>query len=203
MFVAAIAAVALNAQEIPERKKDFKPHEKHGAHHKKDMAELNLTEDQKAKFKSLNNDHRRQMEELKKMDNITVKESREKMEALRKDHRAKMQSILTSEQKAKLEKNRAEQKARFSERGKERGERMKKELNLTAEQSAKMDVNRKVVSEKMKAIREDESLTDEQKKEKTKEVMKQQKENMKSILTEEQLQKLKERKQATEGRKSK
>ena len=80
---------------------------------------------------------------------------------------------------------------------------MKKELNLTAEQSAKMDANRKVVAEKMKAIREDKSLTDEQKKEKSKEVMKQQKENLKSILTEEQLQKLKERKQGPEGRKSK
>ena len=44
----------------------------------------------------------------------------------------------------------------------------------------------------MKAIRENKSLSDEQRKEQMKEMMKKQKENMKSILTEDQLKKLKE-----------
>ncbi|MEI9908598.1 MAG: hypothetical protein WDO71_02390 [Bacteroidota bacterium] len=48
----------------------------------------------------MNEHFRKQSEELRKQDNITVKESREKMEALRKDHHAKFQSILTAEQKA-------------------------------------------------------------------------------------------------------
>jgi len=204
LFVAAFGAVALNAQEIPERKNDFKPHEKHRGHHGKDMSALNLSEDQKAQFKKLNEDHRQKMEALKKMDNITVKESREKMEALRKDHQGKVQSILTAEQKAQLEKSKLENKMRSQERGKMHADRMKKDLNLTDEQSAKLESNRKATADKMKTIREDKSLTDEQKKEKSKELMKQQKESMKSILTEEQLQQLKERrKQAPESRKSK
>lgn len=201
LLVAAFGVVAVHAQEIPERKRGFKPHEKHHGQFKKEMADLNLTEDQKAKFKALNQAHRQEMEALHKQDNITVKESREKMEALRKDHHAKMQSILTAEQKAQLEKRKEEQKAKFSQRGEARQERMAKELNLTPEQSAKMAENRKAMAEKMKAIREDQSLSMEQKKEKSKELMKKQKESMKSILTEEQLQKMKERKKEGHGKK--
>ncbi|MGB3089962.1 MAG: hypothetical protein WBB20_08350, partial [Chitinophagaceae bacterium] len=69
---------------------------------------------------------------------------------------------------------------------------MKTELGLTDAQSAKIESNRKEMGEKMKTIRENKSLSDEQKKEQMKELMKKQKENMKSVLTEEQLKKLKD-----------
>ena len=69
---------------------------------------------------------------------------------------------------------------------------MKKELNLTDEQSAKLDESRKKLAEKMKVIHEDKSLTEAQVKEKSGALRKQQKEYMKSILTEEQLMKMKE-----------
>lgn len=201
-MVAAFGVVAVQAQEIPERKNDgFKPHERHGGHHKKAMADLNLSEDQKAKFKALNEEHHKQLAELKKQDNITVKESREKMETLRKDHQAKIQALLTPEQKAQIEKNKEGQKAKFKQKDDARGDRLKKELNLTDAQSAKLDANRKQMAEKMKALHEDKSLTDEQKQEKRKELMKQQKDNMKSILTEEQLQKMKEKRKDKSGKK--
>lgn len=48
------------------------------------------------------------------------------------------------------------------------------------------------MAEKIKAIRENKSLSDERKKEEMKELMKKQKETMKSILTEEQMKKLQE-----------
>jgi hypothetical protein len=48
-------------------------------------------------------------------------------------------------------------------------------------------------AEKMKAIHENKSISQEQKKEQSKELMKQNKEQMKSILTEEQMKKLKEK----------
>ena len=66
---------------------------------------------------------------------------------------------------------------------------------MTDEQSAKLKSNRTAMQEKMKAIREDKSLNDEAKKEQVKELMKKQKEDMRSILTEEQLKKLDEQKQ--------
>jgi Spy/CpxP family protein refolding chaperone len=197
----AITFTAVHAQESPERKKDgVNRHDGHRKHHGRVMADLNLTEEQKAEFKTLNSEHRKQMAELKKQDNITVKESREKMEALRKDHHAKFEALLTPDQKARLEKKKEARKDKMRERGhekmgerdKSRGERMKKELNLTAEQSAKLDASRKKMAEKMESIRNDKSLTEEQQKEKRKELRKEQMENMKSILTEEQLKKMKE-----------
>ena len=100
LLVAAFGVVAVQAQEIPERSRDFKPHEKHRGHGKKDMANLGLSEEQQAKFKALNQEHREKMEALRKQDNITVKESRERMQAIQKEHREKMQSILTADQKA-------------------------------------------------------------------------------------------------------
>ena len=192
-LIALSLVFTVKAQEIPERKAD-KPHmmERKRNHHGMDMKKLDLTEDQKAKFKSQNESFRKQMEELKKNDNITVKEWRSKAEGLRKDHKAKMQSILTPDQKNKLEKMKVEGKARHEEMGKERSEKMKTRLGLTDEQASKMESNRKEAAEKMKAIRENSALSEEQKRTQLKELHKKQQENMKSILTEEQLKKLKE-----------
>ena len=47
-------------------------------HHRGDeLRKLNLSEEQKAKFKALHEENRKQMEELRKNDNITVKEWRD------------------------------------------------------------------------------------------------------------------------------
>ena len=185
--------VAAKAQEMPERKAD-KPHmmERKRQHHGMDMQKLNLTEDQKAKFKSQNETFRKQMEELKKNDNITVKEWKSKAEGLRKEHKNNMAALLTSDQKAQLEKSKAEGKVKHEAMTKERAEKMKTRLGLTDEQSAKMESNRKEMGEKMKVIRENKSLSEEQKREQMKELHKMQKENMKSVLTAEQLKKLKD-----------
>lgn len=193
LMVASFAAITVHAQEIPDRKRgESRPVEKERMFHKKELANLNLTEEQKTKMKTLNEDFRKQSEELRKQDNITVKESREKMEAMRKDQQAKFQSILTSEQKVQMQKDKEARSAKVKEYGKKREAKMKEELNLTEEQSAKMAQNRKANMEKVKAIRENGSLSDEQKKVQVRELMKKQKESMKSILTEEQLQKMKE-----------
>jgi Spy/CpxP family protein refolding chaperone len=106
-----------------------------------------------------------------------------------------MQSLLTPEQKTQLEKSKLERKAKMEERSKARMDKMKTDLGLSDEQSAKLKSNRTATQEKIKAIREDKSLNDDAKKEQAKELMKKQKENMRSILTEEQLKKLDEQKQ--------
>lgn len=189
-------AFAVQAQETPEKKGDRHHSMDKRKHHRggMDMQKLNLTEEQKASFKSQHENYRKQMEELKKNQTITVGESKTRAENIRKEHKAKIDGILTSDQKAQLQKMKAEGKEKHAAMAKQRGERMKTELGLTDEQSAKLQSNRKAMGEKMKALRENKSLTDEQKKEQMKELMKQQKENMKSVLTEEQLKKLQETK---------
>ncbi|MBC7947675.1 MAG: hypothetical protein H7Y42_07330 [Chitinophagaceae bacterium] len=208
IFVTALGMMlmvaAVDAQDVPTNRKHdgVKKEGSRGRHHDGGMDKLNLSDDQKAKVKALNEEHRKQMSDLKKQDNITVKESKEKMESLRKDHHAKFQSVLTSEQKAQLEKNKDARREKGMSRDKDQGQRMKQELNLSADQSAKLDASRKEMSEKMKAVRADNSLTDEQKKEKARGLKKTQMESMKSILTEEQLQKMKEGKKHRRGSKT-
>jgi hypothetical protein len=83
---------------------------------------------------------------------------------------------------------------------KERAEKMKAHLGLTDDQSAKLEKSRKEMGDKMRAIRENKSLTEEQKREQMRELGKKQKEEMKSILTKEQLEKMKKgRKQGPRG----
>ena len=189
--------IAVQAQEIPERKTDNPiKHERARGQHKKvmDMQQLNLTPQQKIQFKQQRENFHTQMEELKKNDGITVKESRVRMESLRKENKEKVQLMLTTDQKAKLEKMKAEGKAKQVKMARGRAENMKTRLGLSDEQSAKMQKNHTEMAEKMKALREDRSLSDENKKEQMKELMKGQREKMKSILTEEQLKKMKETK---------
>jgi Spy/CpxP family protein refolding chaperone len=197
-FLLAVAIQSINAQGIPERKRG----RTHNLKHHDSFKELNLSEDQRSKFKDLNADFHKQMQELKKNDNITVKEWREKMGTLRKDHRSQMQSILTTEQKAMLEKSKEERKGRNKERAEGRFQRMETQLGLTTEQTARLKENRSAISAKMKAIREDKSLDEAQKKEQQKELWKKQKDEFRSILTDEQLKKLHEKQTRRQAKQS-
>ena len=172
-----------------------------GRHHGNVMEKLNLTEDQKAKMKTENEAFHKQMKEIKSNETVTVADMKSKTEAARKAHKAKVQSILTTEQKAQLEKMKSEfkgkreagMKGRHDRMG-DRSGKMAEKLNLTADQKAKMEKNREELKVKMKAIRDNSALDESAKKEKMKELMKERKESMKSILTDEQLKQLEENK---------
>jgi Spy/CpxP family protein refolding chaperone len=110
-----------------------------------------------------------------------------------------VKNILTPAQKAQLQDKRKEMQSKQQDMQKRMADRMKTALNLTAEQSAKLEANHKAMAQDMKKIRENNSLTEQQKREQMMELHKKQKEAMKSILTEEQLQKLKEKRQDHKG----
>lgn len=194
-LVLSLGFASVSAQEIPERKADRPGMMHKKKHHRGGMDQLkslNLTEEQKAKFKASNENFRQQMAELKKNDGITVKEWKEKAESIRNAHKAEMKNILTPDQKAQMQKMREEGKAKHEDLQKRMADRMKTNLNLTADQSAKLDANRKAMREEMAKIRDNKSLTEQQKREQMQQLQKKQKENLKSILTEEQLQKMKD-----------
>jgi Spy/CpxP family protein refolding chaperone len=188
VILTAISFAAIQAQEGPE----FRKGKRH--HHEMAIQKLNLSEDQKTKFRTLNEGFRKEMEELQKQDNITVKEWKSRKEKLRTDHKKSIERLLTNDQKEQLKKIQADREVQSTARGEKRMDMMKEQLALTNEQSAKMKELRSELSEKMKGIRENKSLEPEQKKEQMKDLMKQNKEKMKSILTDEQLKKLQERK---------
>lgn len=193
-IVAAAVVTTSFAQETPGRKSP--QHEmKRKQHRGGEFKNLNLSDEQKSQFKALQEENRRQMADLKKNDNITVKEWNGKKAALRDDYRQKMQSLLTPEQKTQLEKSRVERRAKMEERSKARMEKMKITLGLTDEQSAKLNSNRIAMQDKMKALKEDKTLDAQAKKDQVKELMRKQREDMKSVLNAEQLKKLDEMKQ--------
>jgi Spy/CpxP family protein refolding chaperone len=84
----------------------------------------------------------------------------------------------------------ATQKVQRDSTHKKRDGKMKKDMNLTQDQKTKMSDLRKNFKEQRDAIKNDASLTQEQKKTKMQELSKTQREQMKNILTPEQQQKM-------------
>lgn len=188
-MIALAVSLSASAQEVPERTRpEYKA--KHRTGEGRDMKDMNLTADQKAKFKSLNEAQRNELAALQKQDNISVKESREKRTAIMESYKTKRNAILTTEQKAMAEKRQAERKEGVRKRGEQGAARMEKELNLSPEQKTKLQETRKANGEKVKAIRDNQSLTTDQKKAQLQKVKEEQQASMKSILTPEQYNKM-------------
>lgn len=76
-------------------------------------------------------------------------------------------------------------------------------MNLTADQQQKMQQLRSNFRPQLEALRNDNSLTQDQKRAKMQDLMKQQQEQMKSILTPEQLEKMKTLRQERKNKDSK
>lgn len=95
-------------------------HRKHSrkmGHHNMDD-KLNLTEAQREQMKSINRDFKNKMQELKKNDNMTVKEYNAKKEALMQQRKQKTQALLTREQKNQMKQFKKESGKRGIESGK-------------------------------------------------------------------------------------
>jgi len=156
-----------------------------------------MTEDQKTKMKSLHESFRKEMSELKKNDNITVKEWKSKREALVKKHHDATQNIYTPEQKAQIEKMKLERKSKAAAFEKNRMEKMKTELGLTNEQVEKFNKLHESTRAQMKTIFDNAQLDKTQKREQMQAIMKKNKEELNSIYTDEQKKKLEEKRKAS------
>ncbi len=113
LVVLAMTVTTIQAQD-PQRKMDRMKRGQGMMMHQRS----NLTEEQKQKFKALNEDFRKKMTDLRKQDEITVKEWRSRMAELQKKHHTEMQNVLSPEQKARLEKagrGRFQKAGRFQE----------------------------------------------------------------------------------------
>lgn len=173
-------------------------HKGHKHHRKGDKAfsGVTFTDAQKAQAKTINEDFKKKTSDLKAK-NLDAAEQKKQMTALHQERRQKMQQLLTADQKATIASNRKQhaEKAKAA-RGKH-FEAMKSSLNLNDEQVAKMKEEKAKTHEQIKAIKENQSLSETDKRAQVKAVMQKQKENWKSILTPEQKAKLKARPQAT------
>lgn len=147
---------------------------------------INYTKEQRAQLKTINEDYQKQLLQLQGNDAITLGEYKSKLADLRKEHKDKMQNILTDQQKQKLAE--AKKKADINRQvmATARLERMKLTLGLNDEQVAKIKEQQKSLQTQMQSIRENNKLFPEQKRDEIKQLTLQHKDDLKSVLTDEQ-----------------
>ena len=196
----ALLALTINVSAQDKMGKKGRHHQKH---EKGMMAkQLNFSEAQKNQAKAINEDSRKKMQELNKNESITVKEQRDRKAAIAKERKTKMDGLLTAEQKTKQTQLKAEHMAKREAGYAKRMDKMKTNLNLTDDQVAKLKANRAANHAKAENIKNNESLSREQKKEQMMALKAEAKTQHGKILTAEQLKKKEEMKK-NRGDKSK
>jgi Spy/CpxP family protein refolding chaperone len=153
---------------------------------------LNLTDTQKAQVKSINEDFRKQMKDLDSKENITVKEQRDRKEALRKAHQEKIQGVLTAEQKSQLAEFKADGEKRRAEMAEKHLSMLKEKLSLTDAQVSAIKLKQATTKSRMDAIMKNEALQDSEKREQVTALRGEMRNNIESVLTPEQKTKMEE-----------
>jgi hypothetical protein len=148
--------------------------------------ELALTDAQKQQMKIWNAEKRKKMEALDKDDQILMKDYRLKKAAIQKESKEKFQGMLTPEQKQKLENIKRDRRENAAVKSRERLEKMKKDLALSDQQYKDISKLREGMTAKMKSVRENESLSIEQKQKEVKEIRRNQQKEMLAVLNESQ-----------------
>jgi Spy/CpxP family protein refolding chaperone len=191
LLIPLIAIFALTATANAQDKMGKKGH--HNKHQKGMMAkQLNFSEAQKTQAKAIHEDSRKKMQELNRNESITVKEQRDRKAAILKERKTKMDGLLTAEQKTKMTQLKAEHKVKKEAGYAKRMDKMKTNLNLTDEQVTKLKAQQAANRSKAEQIKNNQSLSREQKKEQMMALKTQAKEQHNKILTPEQLKKKEE-----------
>ncbi len=151
--------------------------------------ELNLTDEQKAKVKTINEEFRTKAKALKDNDKLTMGEYKTQMAALQKERKEKLEAVLTPEQKQKAKELRQKNKEKKEANSDARIKKMQENLNLSDAQVSKIKEQNSTFNTKAKAIRDNTSLTPAEKKQQLVALNKERKDAVKSILTKEQLEK--------------
>lgn len=153
--------------------------------------DLNLTEEQKAEAKKINEEYNAKVKALKSNDKITMGEYNKQMAALQKERREKLEAILTPEQKEKVESRKQDKEDKMQKREEMVLEKMKENLNLSDDQVTKIKTINETYAKKAQAVRNDKNLSQEQKKQALLAIAKERKEAIGNTLTTEQKEKQK------------
>lgn len=192
LFLLSAVTLTTTAQVKRDHTNDAKAHGNAGHKQMKhDFAEkLNLSSTQQTQMKAINEDFKTKMQSLKST-SANDADFDSKKKALVIERQQKIDALLTTEQKSQM----AEMKKEF--RSKKAGDRkdnrieaMKENLGLTNDQVAKMKEQQNIFRSKEEAIKNNTSLTEQQKKDQLEALRSQRKDSFKSFLTPEQLKKL-------------
>ncbi|MFT3979954.1 MAG: hypothetical protein QM687_05750 [Ferruginibacter sp.] len=197
-----LAAFGVTASAQVERKIDTSKRarmmDKHRGGMDKEMLKgVNLTDAQKEQLKKDRQSAKSQMDAIRNDASLSDAQKQEKIKALKEQQKQNMQALLTPEQKKQIQDNRAAAGTKGDRKDKAKDmmhdrKDMYKELNLTEDQKSKMKTQQAETRSKIEAVRNNTSLTEDQKKAQVKEIMKSAQASQKDILTAEQQAKMKE-----------
>jgi len=165
--------------------------------------ELGLTDEQGAKLKTVNQNFAQKMKALREDKSLSAEDKKAKFKALSTERSEEVKSILGPEKFKALEEKRKARQHRPGNFGKKDGQPkkdLKAELGLTDEQSAKLKAVNQNFAQKMKALREDQSLSAEDKKTKLKALGTERNEEIKAIVGAEKFKILEEKRKEMKGK---
>jgi len=185
-----------NAQHKREQKMGGKKQ-----HHAQLAKQLNLSDEQKKQAQANKVALKQKMKELNKNESITVKEQRDRKDALRKEQKAKMQALLTPEQKTKMAELKATKMAKKEEKFAKALEKIKSKINLSDAQVMQLKSQRERIKANDKEIKDNESLSRTQRKEQLMALKAEAKIQKSNIFTADQIKQLDEIKKNKMGKK--
>ncbi len=192
VLVSLLAVLLLTTSLFAQQKRAFKETRQHHQQKVHLAKQLNFSAEQKAQAKLYKENARKQLQELNKNENITVKEFRDRKAAILKEQKTKMQGLLTTEQKAKLTELKVQRKEKAAQAQAMHVQKIKAKFNLSDQQVAQMKAQHDKVRSQMEAIKNNDKLSREERKEKMLALKTAAKEQRKKIFTEEQLKKMEE-----------
>ena len=154
-----------------------------------DRPRLNLSADQESKLKALHASERQQIEAVQNDTALSADDKRAKIRSIRESLRSQYEAVLTPEQQQLLQ-NRGKGPRGFGENGGRRGPFA--DLGLTPEQQTQIDTINKSTRDQASAIRNDTTLSSDQKETKLRSLMQSSHQQVSALLTPEQQQKLRD-----------
>lgn len=159
------------------------------------MKDIDLTAEQKVAMQQLQEEMRKQMQALNSNESITVKEQRDRREALLKKHKEAIDKLLTPDQKKQLADKRAKARAKAGEMQAQHLAKMADKMQLSTEQLAKVKASHTTVKTKMDAVLKNDKLSREERKASIDKIRAEHQQSMAGILNADQLKQWKELRQ--------
>lgn len=178
-----------NAANTPKAQGNYGHHGARGGHMRHMMiSKLNLTQQQQDQLKPIFQKQREQAQAIRQDSTLTADQKKQKFDALRQDTHAQINSVLTPEQQQQWAQMKAEGKQRMAANRQKMGARLAEKLNLSQAQQDQIKPIMQQQREQAKAIWQDNTLTQDQKREKMQTLRQNTQTQLNAILTPEQQQ---------------
>jgi Spy/CpxP family protein refolding chaperone len=169
---------------------------RHGSSMQHIASKLNLSQQQQDQLKPILEKQRQEMQAIRKDTSLTSDQKKQKFRVLHQDFQNQVNGVLTPEQQQQWQ----QLKAHGKQRHEHMGARMAQKLNLSAQQQDQIKPLIQKQREQARAIWQDSSLTQDQKKQKMQALHQETQAQMNTILTPEQQQQMQQMRESFKQR---